>query len=348
MNPAFLIGASIRWLKMKAGGAFPLYVQWELTERCNLNCLFCTASNQNRWQPELKYDEVIERIDQFAALGTVAIHYSGGEPSLYPRIDEVIAHTRLRGIHTGVTTNGATPLEKQKLLLGAPMHRISLDGLKERHDRLRGRGTFDRVMETVAMMKRHGRRPAVSMMVDKTLGEEELEAFIGFCDERDILVNLHKLSYTSHQLREEGDIRPNEYQRRHLIEDRKFIGLVGRMRRKWGRRILYPRPYLTIMAAGGLKHFGCRVFDVALGLKPDGTISIPCNEYPLETLKVMPREFYEGGMHKKYRGRVGQYPFCEFCNCRCMGTASALAKVRTTAETALSVLYSTDIRLPWQ
>jgi len=47
-----------------------------------------------------------ERLDILADMGTTIITISGGEPLMHPDLDEIIRHTRKRGMMAGLITNG--------------------------------------------------------------------------------------------------------------------------------------------------------------------------------------------------------------------------------------------------
>jgi MoaA/NifB/PqqE/SkfB family radical SAM enzyme len=72
--------------------------------RCNLACTYCNEFDDHS-QP-VPIDVMLRRIDRLAALGTTAIHLSGGEPLLHPDLDHIIRRIRSHGILAGVLTNG--------------------------------------------------------------------------------------------------------------------------------------------------------------------------------------------------------------------------------------------------
>ncbi len=51
-------------------------------------------------------EEMKERLDILADMGTTIITISGGEPLLHPELDEIIRHIRKRGMMAGLITNG--------------------------------------------------------------------------------------------------------------------------------------------------------------------------------------------------------------------------------------------------
>ena len=82
----------------------PLMVHIVPTRRCNLECGYCNEYDKTS-QP-VPLDDMIERIDKLADLGTAMIAISGGEPLLHPELDQIIAHIRKRGAVASLITNG--------------------------------------------------------------------------------------------------------------------------------------------------------------------------------------------------------------------------------------------------
>ncbi len=72
--------------------------------RCNLSCAYCNEYDSTSKPVPLAVIE--KRIDQLARLGTTVVTISGGEPTLYPELDELIGYIRSRGMIAGLITNG--------------------------------------------------------------------------------------------------------------------------------------------------------------------------------------------------------------------------------------------------
>jgi hypothetical protein len=72
--------------------------------RCNLACAYCNEYDSTSQPVALAV--MRERVDHLARLGTTIITISGGEPILYPELDELIGHIRSQGIIAGLITNG--------------------------------------------------------------------------------------------------------------------------------------------------------------------------------------------------------------------------------------------------
>lgn len=87
-------------------------------------------------------------IDDAAKLGYNWISFSGGEPLLYRPLLALLQHTKLRGLHTAIATNGM--LLRPRLLDAIAPHidllAISIDGTPESHNIIRN---HERAFETM-------------------------------------------------------------------------------------------------------------------------------------------------------------------------------------------------------
>ena len=84
----------------------PVHIQLNPTNRCNLNCSFCSCSERDK-KLELTLDEIKEIFDKFSDLGCGAVTITGGgEPLLHPNIKEIVEAAIQCDIAVGLVTNG--------------------------------------------------------------------------------------------------------------------------------------------------------------------------------------------------------------------------------------------------
>jgi MoaA/NifB/PqqE/SkfB family radical SAM enzyme len=84
--------------------AKPMWAQLKITERCNLNCGYCTEHNNSG--KHVSMDTVLRWITHCSELGVKHIEFIGGEPLMHPDLFEMIAFAKQKKINTGMTTNG--------------------------------------------------------------------------------------------------------------------------------------------------------------------------------------------------------------------------------------------------
>ncbi len=129
----------------------PLMVTWCITYRCNLKCNYCGAWRRNAG--ELNTSQVYEIIDELEKLGAKFIKFSGGEPLLRDDIGEIISYCRKRGLIVLLNSNGTLVCEKLKEIGGIEEIQISLDGPESVHDYIRGKGTYNKVIQALESLK---------------------------------------------------------------------------------------------------------------------------------------------------------------------------------------------------
>jgi MoaA/NifB/PqqE/SkfB family radical SAM enzyme len=119
----------------------PVYVVWEITLACNLKSVHCGSRAGHRRAKELSTGECIDVVRQLAELGTRENSIIGGEAFVRKDWLTLVRAIRDHGMDCTMQTGGYK-LSRQMIeaaaeagLLGL---RVSLDGLQQLHDRLRG------------------------------------------------------------------------------------------------------------------------------------------------------------------------------------------------------------------
>jgi radical SAM protein with 4Fe4S-binding SPASM domain len=136
----------------------PRYCQWDLTSKCNLRCSYCRASisEEKPIGPDLSRQEALGLIDQLFELGVKSFCLAGGEPLMYPHIEEVLSSLHDRGaVFIVVLTNGTLINERNgdMLLKYANRVQISLDGARgEINDLTRGKGSYERILRGIRLL----------------------------------------------------------------------------------------------------------------------------------------------------------------------------------------------------
>lgn len=131
------------------------YVDFCITDICNLNCQHCfatafKASSRRKMQIE-DFRQVMKEANK---LGAVNFSFQGGEPLLFPQLEELIKAAAPYKNLISVTTNGTllTPKRaKQLRKIGVDIFTISLDSMNmEDHDFFRNKkGAYDKTLKGI-------------------------------------------------------------------------------------------------------------------------------------------------------------------------------------------------------
>jgi len=165
-------------------------VVWNVTKACNLRCIHCYASADNRpAENELTTEEGFRLLEDLAQFGCPVVLFSGGEPLVRPDIFDLIAYAVRLGLRAVLSTNGTLidhALAKELKKLGLSYVGISLDGIAEVHDRFRGfKGCFEKVVQAIENCQREGLKVGLRFTINK-FNAEEIPKVFDFVEEMKI------------------------------------------------------------------------------------------------------------------------------------------------------------------
>lgn len=121
-----------------------------INEKCNLFCTHCKVSN--RELRDLSFEDVRNGLKTFYDMGIRSLAIGGGEPFLWKDnahgIENVVKLSREMGFKLVILyTNGTFPLK-----ISTDAIFVSIDGVKETNDRLRGT-SYDKIVENIQASK---------------------------------------------------------------------------------------------------------------------------------------------------------------------------------------------------
>ncbi len=163
---------------------YPYHVVWEVTTRCNLNCIHCYANSVEAKQAELTTTEGKKLLEQIAAVEKFRmIVITGGEPLLRKDIFELVEYAGKLGFKIVFSTNGIllTPdMAKDLAKLGVANFSISLDGYtSECHEAIRREpGCFQSAINGIKAATESG----VCLQVNFTAMKQNLAELSGVID----------------------------------------------------------------------------------------------------------------------------------------------------------------------
>jgi MoaA/NifB/PqqE/SkfB family radical SAM enzyme len=130
------------------GRKIPLLASFKVTYHCNLTCRACPFHLRSGDEDaHMSWNTAIGSLESLRRLGTRMVVFEGGEPLLWRdgshRLHDLVLYAKKHFLRVAVTTNGTLPL-------AIPAHAmwVSLDGLKETHDELRG-DSFDLICSNI-------------------------------------------------------------------------------------------------------------------------------------------------------------------------------------------------------
>ncbi|HAH97358.1 MAG TPA: radical SAM protein [Firmicutes bacterium] len=146
-------------LQQSEGIRIPPFLIASITRQCNLHCHGCYAKAQHRpgSAAELSPDRMTELFREARNLGVSIILLAGGEPLMRPE---------LLGVTVGfpeiifpIFTNGLLIDQEKTAAFAKQRHVvpvISLEGVEEQTDDRRGKGVYQRLESTFAMLRKAG------------------------------------------------------------------------------------------------------------------------------------------------------------------------------------------------
>jgi len=143
-----------RVLRQKAN--YPYAIQYNITYKCNLKCVYCDCGIIKHKNYEMTTDEICRMLDEFVRMGTRRLSITGGEPLLKKNLAEVVNHARRRGLFVSVATNGTLIPQKIDELRNVSSFGLTLDGPEDVNDLQRGQGTYHKIVEAIRLIKSKG------------------------------------------------------------------------------------------------------------------------------------------------------------------------------------------------
>ena len=157
------------------------YLFWECTTRCNLHCRHCGSDcsvvSREKDMPLEDFLSVLDTIPTNHRPKDFTVVLTGGEPLLRPDIVDAGREIWRKGFGWGMVTNGWKYDEQMhRRLLGAGMSAItvSLDGLEQEHDWMRGaHGSYQRALRAIGLIASEPRLNAdvVTCVNKRTIGQ---------------------------------------------------------------------------------------------------------------------------------------------------------------------------------
>lgn len=317
----------------------PKWIAWEITRRCNLNCVHCRSSSslEVEGHPDFSLDEAKRALDDIASYAKPVVVLSGGEPLLREDVFDIAAYGTEKGLRMCLATNGTLVTEKicGKIKdAGIKMVSLSLDGASASiHDNFRSQqGAFDGTIRAAELFRKYDISFLINssftkrnreeipkvyklakklgatawymfMIVPTGRGEDIMEELIP----KDVYEEILEWHYEMEKEEDELLVRPTcaPHYYRIVLQQAKKKG------EKFKRRTLK-------FSTGGSK--GCLAGQLICLIDVDGEV-LPCSYFPKSAGNIRKQSFKEIWEEselfqslrdfKQYKGRCGS---CEYVN----------------------------------
>jgi MoaA/NifB/PqqE/SkfB family radical SAM enzyme len=159
----------------------PLFLAWQLTNRCSARCLACCEESgpDRAWRDELDRAEALELVQRIVAAGIPYVAFGGGEPLGAPHFWELIEQLDAGGVALKIETDGSRiddAAADRLARLGVQCVQISVDGASAAtHERVRPGSSFDAATSAIRRLVARGLSPQL-VFVPTRLNLPELAA----------------------------------------------------------------------------------------------------------------------------------------------------------------------------
>ena len=151
----------------------PLTAHIKFTENCQAKCISCDYW-KSRWEDSMDTARAIRLVNEVGEAGIRNLRFTGGEPFLRRDFFEILKQSNTAPFkRIVVQTNGLLVKKLHKEINDSPITKIalSLDGMKETNDQVRGiKGYFDLGIEGLKLLR--GKEIAISVTPNRMSAKE--------------------------------------------------------------------------------------------------------------------------------------------------------------------------------
>ncbi|HSU42031.1 MAG TPA: radical SAM protein [Polyangiaceae bacterium] len=267
----------------------PIYAVWELTLRCDLACRHCGSRAGRARHDELTTAECLDLVAQMAELGVLEVTLIGGEAYLRDDFEAIVRALAARRMLVSMTSGGRgiTPeLAARCKDAGMQQVSISIDGLRETHDRLRGvEGAFDSALAALGHLRAAGLSISCNSQINR-LSAPDLPPLLEVLAELGVKAWQLALTVPMGRAADEPDVLLQPYD---LLEVFPMLGALAARAdelgvRLWpGNNVGYFGPYEGVLrgTAPRRQSGSCSAGKLVLGIEADGAIK-GCPSLPTE------------------------------------------------------------------
>jgi len=290
-------------------------IQWHITQACDMHCRHC-YDRSDRSSLTLKQGiGILDDLADFCVSRHVRgqVSFSGGNPLLHPNFFDLYRAASDRRFVTTILGNPTTQAKLERILeIQKPSHyQVSLEGLEEYNDYIRGNGTYENGLAFLAILRNLG----IDSHVMLTLTRDNIDQVLPLAE----ILRDKADSFTFNRLSQVGEgaqlTLPSRDQYRDFLI--KYVeaaktnpvitlkdNLINIILEKRGEELF-----------GGCAGYGCSAAFNFLAILPDGEVHA-CRKFPsyIGNLHFQSiGEIYDSDAAHRYRGGTEA---CKSCSIR--------------------------------
>lgn len=299
-------------------------LQWHVTNACDLSCRHCYDRTKHSPLTLKQGGDILNGLRNFCKAKHVRgnVCFTGGNPFLHPSFFEFYQSAAHLGFTTSILGNPVDRVCLERILnIQTPNYfQVSLEGLPEHNDEMRGKGFYLRVIEFLGLL-RDLKIPSAVML---TLTEDNIDQVLPLSER----LRGHAENFTFNRLSCVG-----EGVNLRLPPKKKFVKFLNQWVDAAGTSpILTCKDNLINIVLhqrgrelfDGCTGFGCGAAFNFLAVLPDGEVHA-CRKFPSRIGNIFEKslvEIYDSELAKRYRGGSSA---CEYCELRhaCGGCLSS-------------------------
>ena len=297
---------------------YPLVTMLEPLEMCNLACVGCGRIHEykNVMDKMMPVEEAVAAVE---SSGAPIVSIAGGEPTIHPKIDEIINELVRRKYFVYCCTNG---ILLERVMAKVPPSKylswvVHMDGMEEKHDDAVARkGVFKKASASIQMALDNGYRVCTNTTIFRGCDVEDLHTLFRTMTDMGVEGCMVSPGYDYEYAPDRDMFLTREESReafREILDEKKIRGLR-----------MYNNPiYLDFLR--GKREYQCTAYS-----NPTYTVMgwrKPC--YPLADEHVQNvDELFEESLWQQYG--VGKDPRCAGCMMHCGFESATIFKAIST------------------
>ena len=262
------------------------YFQWHITNKCNNRCSHCYQDDYSQIEVSMDMvDNILDDIKKFCEVIECEpkIGFVGGDPFRHSRFKEILEKSRMVSNDINILGNPEVLLDNPSIIdylkkIGINSYQLSLDGLKDTHDSIRYRGSYDKTLKAIQLLSENGINVAVMSTVTTNNYKEMKEVM-------DVAYSKGAMCWTFSRCVTDNKsllIDTKEYMR--FLED---IVRKHKYYENLGKQPLVKEPLLSLvykkLGYKNIQVWGCGIGGAMLTIMPDGEV-MACRRHPGSSL----------------------------------------------------------------